>query len=264
MSPFRIEIRTHCVASMETLLANAAANAHWPRVHKSAPHGRRLAVVGGGPLVVQDLDELRAWDGDIWGINHTAQWLNERGVRAILYSIDPLPMQTSAPEALLANVCDPALARSFAGRLRMFDMAETHPDGIDGGLPGGGITSAIRAPALAFYLGYLDVSLFGCEGSFGATDHVDRNDDDAFQLIIRAGGADYRTTPGFLAQCEQLSMLFRTLTAAFHNRSGGLLKAMIENPDTWEVVAVSAAMKRHLEEVNGHQGMYEQPYVAAA
>jgi hypothetical protein len=264
VSPFRIEIKTRCIASMDALLANAAANAHWPRVYRTARHERRLAVVGGGPLVIHDLDELRAWDGDIWAINHTAKWLNDQGVRATLYSIDPMPMRTEAPDALLANVCDPDLVKSFAGRLRMFDMAETHPDGIDGGLPGGGITSAIRAPALAFYMGYLDVSLFGCEGSFGETDHVDRNEDEDMQLIVRAGGADYRTTPGFLAQCEQLSTLFRTLTAAFHNRSGGLLKAMIENPDSWEVVAVSAALKTHLEAVNGPCGMYEEPYRPAA
>ncbi len=259
MKPFRIEIKTRCVAPAEQLQRNAALNAEYPRFRRSVRHDRRLAVVGGGPLVVHDLDELRAWDGDIWGINYTAEWLNDNGVKATLFSVDPTHMIVEAPDALLATVCDPDLVRHFDGRVQVFDLLESCQGGI-----AGGITSATRAPALSFAMGYVDVSFFGCEGSFDKREHVDRDEGKEPQLIVRAGGKDYGTVAEYLLQCEQLSLILRTLTGAYHNRSGGLLKAMIENPDTWEIVAVSAEMKEHLEAVNGPQGMYEGQYIPAA
>lgn len=270
MKPFRINIRTECVVSMDVLKAQAAENAHYPRVLPSPRHGRKLAVVGGGPEVIHDLDELRTWDGDIWGINYTAQWLNERGVKATLYSIDPLPMTVEAPDAILASACHPDVLKRFAGRVQVVDLCETHPDGLTGG-----VTSAARAPALSFMMGYLDVSFFGCEGSFqtdrtdeahvlSVRDHVDRNEGHSALMIIRAGNRDYCTSPGFFVQCEQLATIFNTFPDVYHNRSGGLVRAMAEHPDTWEVVAVSDALKKHLEETNGPSGMYEEPYRPAA
>ena len=112
-------------------------------------------------------------------------------------------------------------------------------------------------------MGYADVSFFGCEGSFQENDHVDRHEHRPDQLIVRAGGKDYRTCPPFLIQCEELIQLF-FFDGVYHNRSGGLLKAMIDFPDTWEVVAVSEALKHHLEERNGAMGLYDVPYVLAA
>ena len=269
MTPFRIDIRTECVASMETLSAQAQINANYPRVEESPRHGRKLAVVGGGPQVAKDLDELRAWDGDIWAINYTAQWLSEHGVKATLFSIDPLPMQVEAADALLATCCHPDIVKHYQGRVRVFDLCETHPDGITGG-----IVTAARAPSLSFLMGYLDVSFFGCEGSFEfeqsedgsfkIRDHVDRHEAPSAMLVVRAGGQDYCTSPGFLVQCQQLSALFCAFPDVYHNRSHGLVRAMVENPDTWEVVAVSHGLKVHLEEVNGKQGLYDSPYKQAA
>lgn len=257
MKPFRLDVKGHCVASAEKLRQNAEQNASVPRVQFCAPHKRRLAIAGGGPSLVNDLEELRAWDGDIWAINDTAQWLNERGVHATLFSVDPMPMDVEAPSAILASLCDPAIFLRMKGRVLAFDMVETHPEGI-----GGGCFSSTRAPALSLKMGYIDVSFFGCEGSFEERDHVDRHSNHPEQVIVRAGGRDYLTYPSFIVQCEELAKLFY-FDNVYHNRSGGLLKAIVEHPDTWEIVGVSPAMKLHLEELNGHQGLYETPYIAA-
>jgi len=48
----------------------------------------------------------------------------------------------------------------------------------------------------------------------------------------------------------------------FVNRSGGLLAAMVQD-QKWSVVAVSDALKTHLIEMNGDEGLYDAPYVAA-
>lgn len=254
--PFRIAFQTKCVLPLETLRRNAALNANQPKIGKRIPHGRKLAVVGGGPLLLESLDELRAWDGDIWGINMTAQWLNEQGIPATLFSVDPQPFETRVANAVLASCCDPSVF-AICDSVLAFDMIETHADGLTGGR-----SSATRAPGVSFQMGYLDVSFFGCEGSYLERSHVDRNIEDACQFIVRAGGVDYRTCSQFIIQCEELSLLVRTFPDVYRNRSGGLLRAMIEHPDTWEIVAVSAAMKQHLEELNGKQGLYEQPWAA--
>lgn len=253
--PFRLEFRAACVVGVEYMLANASANAALPRIRKQESHTRPLAIVGGGPLVVNDLEELRAWPGDVWGINHTAQWLNEQGVKATLFSVDPEPFETNVERAIVASCCDPRLLATIRA-VEVFDIVETHPEN---GFSGGRFSST-RAPIVALFLGYRDVQFFGCEGSFTSVDHVDRNDEKPDQLIVRAGGADYRTCPQFMVQCEELRQIF-VFDGVFKNRSHGLLKAMIDHPDTWEVVGVSEALKAHLEEVNGKHGLYDQPFV---
>jgi hypothetical protein len=266
VSPFRLTFTDERLtspevyaAAVEGLRRNAAANARHPQVARCMPHTRKLAVVGGGPLVRHDLEELRAWDGDVWGINFTAGWLNANGVKATLFTVDPVPFVTDAPDAILATVCSPSLFEHFEGRVRGFNLAITDPDC---GLYNGAFSST-SAPAVSLKLGYVDVSFFGCEGSFENQDHIDRHEDRPDKLIVRAGGRDYITCPPYLIQCDELRKLF-VFDNVYHNRSGGLLSAMIENPDTWEVVGVSASLKQHLESVHGAQGLYEHPYVPAA
>lgn len=262
--PFRLNITTDCVVSLETLKFQATQHQHYSKIdpvprHGSRP-GRRLAVVGAGPLVVHDLEELRAWDGDIWAINSAARWLHENGVDCTLVTIDPLDMPGEFPmaRALIATCCHPHLFAKLAhAEVTTFDLAETAPHGIQGGC-----TTALRSASLAFHLGYLDVSFFGCEGSYeGERDHIDYHNGEAEELVIRADGRDYKIETGLLVQCTDFAKLFGTFSAVFKNRSGGLLKAIMEHPDTWEVVAVSAAMKAHLERVNGQQRLYEAPYI---
>lgn len=241
-----------CV-SEPVITAQVAANMGRRLVEHCAPHGRPLAIVGGGPSVLDVLDELKAWPGDIWAINNTAAWLAKHGIRSTLLSVDPDNFEfdkTGVADALLASCCHP---KAFDGlNVSMFHMIEHDPSGV-----AGGTSTASRAPALALRMGYFDMTFFGCEGSFVEADHVDRDEQKPEQLIIRAG-ADYKTTPPLLLQCECLSDLIREFPC-FHEKSGGLLRAMVKHPD-WEVVAVSGALKQNLIETNGDIGLYESKY----
>lgn len=257
-SPFRLKLEGRLDPPLDVLQANAAANAHQPKLTAArSPTGRKLAIVGGSPYIERHLEELRAWDGDVWGINRTAQWLNERGVKATLFTIDGSFFESSVQDRILATACDP---RMFVGNVLAFDTSDTHPEtGFAGGQ-----ASVTRAPSIALTMGYLDVSFFGCEGSFELNaDHIDRHEADPMMLIIRAGDRDFLTRMDFCMFSEELAKLITAFGVVFKNRSGGLLEAMIANPDTWHVVGVSAALKAHLEEVNGKQGLYDAPYVPA-
>ena len=255
MTPFRIEVKSQCIAGIEQLQANAAANAGARQIEKDSCSGRKLAICGGGPLLANDLEALRTWDGDIWAINYTVEWLRDRGIDATLFTVDPQPFATTADSAIISTLCHPSVFESLGDRALAFNSIESHADGFPGGT-----ASASRAPSISFFLGYRDVSFFGCEGSLGDATHVDRDESYPAQLIVRAGDGEYRTILPFLVQCEELSMLIRTFPDVYKNRSSGLLAAMIEHPDTWAVVAVSEELKRHLEAENGAQGLYDTPY----
>jgi hypothetical protein len=191
------------------------------------------------------------WPGDIWAINATADWLLDRGVDCTLFTIDPVHCESTAARRLLATACDPRL---FDGDVTCFATCEDE----EGGVPGG-TTSATRAPTLALRLGYPGAVFFGCESSIGAVSHVDRNERLAQALIVRADGKDWVTRPDYYMQAECLSSLLTEFPQVFTSKSGGMLDAMVRDPN-WSVVGVSAEMRQHLIEENGDSSLYDKPY----
>jgi hypothetical protein len=253
---FRLEIISQCVEPIERLQEYALTCAGLPRLQKQEPHGGKLAIVGGGPSVIDRLDELRAWDGEIWAINATAKWLADKGIKSKFITVDPQLFAKEkvegVEEAYLATLCHPKM-RKFFPKVSFFDMFETDPDGITGGT-----TTASRALSLAVHQGFYDVTLYGCEGSFTiGQDHVDRNETRPEMVVIQAGDKHFVTYLNLMTQCDTLSNMIRLAPDVFKQRSGGLLEAMIKHHDTWAIVAVSEALKAHLEEVNGPQGLFE-------
>ena len=124
----------------------------------------------------------------------------------------------------------------------------------------GGSTAVTSSICLTVSMGYREIHYFGCEGSFAETDHIDRNDNPSKQLIVRAGGVDYRTDPQMYLQCQEMETTFRKFPHVFKNRSGGLLQAMSDHPG-WAVVAVNAAFRAQLEIENDRTDMFDNSYV---
>ena len=256
---FRLEIISQCSEPLDRLKENARTCAGLPRLQKQEPHGRKLAIVGGGPSVADRLDELQAWDGEVWGINATALWLKNHGVEAKFVTVDPGPFpkewMIGVEEAYLATLCHPQM-REFFPKVSFFDMFETDPDGIKGGT-----TTASRALSLAIHQGFYDVTLYGCEGSFTiGQDHVDRNEMRPEMAVVQAGDEHFVTYLDYMTQTETLADMIRLAPNVFKQRCGGLLEAMIKHHDTWAIVAVSDALKAQLEEINGPQGLYESRF----
>jgi hypothetical protein len=250
-SLFRFKLVAKGIATLDQLKANAEANARYPRVQFGSKSGR-LAVVGGGPLVVNDLPELREWDGDIWAINYTAKWLRSHGIESTLFTVDPDPFDPQFDRGIFASTCHPE-TMGYVNDVRVFDVFEG--DGLSKVV--GGRFSSSNAPYLAILMGYTEVSLFGCEASFTNTDHVDRHDGFDKRLVakVRANGSIHLTDIEFMMQCEDLIPLFQAFPRICINRSHGLMEAMLADPD-WSVVAVSEALKAHVNERNGDTGLF--------
>lgn len=222
-----------------------------PLVPISAPHSRKLAIVGGGPSVQTKLKKLRQWKGDIWAINATVGYLSHKGIKSTLVSVDPIVLEPEdfdnhkgAENALLAACCDPKLFEEYAGMAQTY---YTRPNPRAPFVATGGCTTATRLPMLAISMGYRDITFFGCEGSYEHESHIHENRRGDKRLYILAGGVRYCTEPHMMSQCEWLSDAILKYPQGLSEESGGLLRAMIRHPD-WTMIGVSDAMKNHMEE----------------
>lgn len=210
-------------------------------------HGIPLAVVGGGPSVKEHLDELRTWRGDIWGINGASAWLRTCGVESTLFSLDPLPVLAErcagAKEAILCTRCAPELFKVLEGaHIRIFDCAQ---DVAEGGIVAG-CASVLGVPDIATDMGYRELTFFGCEGSFTETTHLYMDDPQDFRFVVKCGEVEYMTLPELYVLTKELAALLRVFRTHFTERSGGLLRAMIANPEH-DIVKVSRGLMAGLK-----------------
>lgn len=214
--------------SGSTLRRNRKALGVYPRPPRATQPV--LTVIGGGASA---LAAPEAPEGDVWAINGAWKWCRDRGVNATLFTIDP-KFLVPADIAILGDSCNPILARQ-CGQVFVQPLA---------GLMRG-TTSATAVPHVSALAGYSDVRFFGCEGSFGAQTHTFK-DIDGSRLTVRCGGTEFVTNPQMLMQCEVLAEIIRTFPKVYKDRSGGLLGAMITDPDP-DIIAASPQIHEALK-----------------
>lgn len=230
-------------------IAGAKARGY-PEVRESEPHGRRLAVVGGGPSIAEKLDELREFT-DIWAINGACRFLRERGIESTLLSLDPCdflaPRVRGATKALLATRCHPDVFDVLVGAdITVFDAVNDTENGF-----WASCATATVVFHLATVLGYRQTVFFGCEGSFDVRSHayMDEAELQDYRFIVECGGKHYLTAPDLYMLTKQMAPFFRrALNASFTERSGGLLRALIENEEH-DIVRVSPLLMASLKPI---------------
>jgi hypothetical protein len=194
-----------------------------------------LAVVGGGHSVLDRIEEIRAFPGDIWAINGAWKWCRDNGIEAYFYSIDPSPLVTPmvGGTAVLAGHCDPG---AFKAADKAYRILEPFP----------GPTSAVAATAAAINAGYESVTFYGCEGCYqGATSHV-YGDLRIPDLVRVQCGESYLTKLEMILQTEQLAGVLKRFPEIYSERSGGFLTALLEHGD----YDVTHGPRRMLEGMN--------------
>lgn len=251
--PKRINVPVQGAASFEVAKANAefVASLNLPNALDCKPVTvKKLAVAGSSPGI--DFKALSEWDGDIWAANGTCALLAERGIGSTMITVDPFNYDMANEEidilfgrvkkALIATNCGPRIVDFLHKNhceIATFNVLPWEPDYI-----GGGPTTATRAPILALRMGYEEISFFGLEGSFYDKSHFYKDAvGDWHYLTIEAGGKRYKSCVELMMQCEHLAAIIKNFPGIFKDRSGGLLGAMVENFDTWEVVDMSPELR---------------------
>lgn len=198
-----------------------------------------LLVLGGGLSIRDHIEEVRASTADKWLVGSAFRWWHEQGVEGTFFSVHPSPASVQnvngVSRALLATQTDPAV---FA----MLERAEVEVFDLIADLKGGhGVTTATCAPMLAVSMGYTDITFYGCEGNYGHSTHLYMSVDDQYMMKVRCDGQDFLTGAEFLMQSEFLAAALRSYPGMFHEKSGGLLAAMLRNPD-YDVTHISRVL----------------------
>jgi hypothetical protein len=193
-----------------------------------------VAVVGGGLSLADHLDTLREWDGPIWAINQTFNYLKERGIKATFFTSDPRPQPwlniEPGDKALVALHSCPELFEMLKCQVRTYELA---PHAVHCGP-----TTATAAPCLSVWMGHRSVTFFGCDSSFADTSHVYEQEMPRDLILVLNDGDGYVTKPEFLMQADALASVCREFPDRCKNVGRGLLAALIADPER-QVVAVS-------------------------
>lgn len=188
-----------------------------------------INVIGRGPSVAAHIEELRGDNARNWAAGTAWAWCRDNDIRAGMVCVDANPRMVDYAkgclDAILHPQCDPALFAALAGvNLRV--VAPEHEEF--------GSTSATQAAFLGAALGY-EVRLFGCEGSYAETTHVNEDIPQPNEMWIRANGQVFRTNTQMLVQSEQFARIIcMTTRPVLVDRSGGLLAALIATGGEWD------------------------------
>lgn len=219
-----------------------------PVIQKQEVHDRPLAIVGGGPSIVDEVETLKAWKGDIFAVNGACGWLRERGVDSTFFSVDPCPIvgdwAQGATKALVVSRCDPIAFEVLKDAdVKVFDLIQDREGGMICGT-----STATAAFNVAAELGYRDVTFFGCESCYGEKSHAYQHEERDHRLLVKCGELEYHTAPDFYVQAQELSTVIKMFRSHFKERSGGLLRAMIENEDH-DITKISRSLRDELTPV---------------
>lgn len=268
--PIRLLFNTTGLVPDSQYEENARINsqAGLPWITMQEPHDLPLAIVGGGPSAGRHLQEIQEWPGHVWAVNMGAAWLAHAApkARVWMFTVDPDPVLagpewiTGVERAILGLCVAPELVQALKGKdVRIFNPQEapTNPETLEGDeILAGGPSSVCRTFVPAAIMGYSSVTYFGCEGSlegklhpngmFEAYTHAYRREERPRQMIVRCGDKDFVTTPDLYLSTIALSKFMREYPNV-KEKSGGLLRGMLDHPDSWEVIAVSEAMRNVIE-----------------
>lgn len=201
----------------------------------------RVAIVGGGPSINQYKYTLQSWNGPVLGINRTWKWCKENKIDAVFFSFDANPsvagMVEGADKAILGNRVDP----------EVFKRLDNASIWVGEGNLGG--TTSVGAAIIAALRGGADkVVLFGCEGSYQVgSSHAYAHFEPEDELIIWCNNMHFITNPQMFMASVELSTMIKYSPTILKEQSGGLLRAMIETEDGYDIVGCTRGFQAKID-----------------
>lgn len=206
-----------CVSSdvLRANMASCLARGLPPLAPEPEKHGP-IAIVGTGPSLRDCLDDLMTWPGPIWACNGALNWLADRGVLASAFlGVDAkrMPMlgyvdRRYPVRYYLGSTVHPDVFDAVAGLpvsvWHVVHDEEVSPPSGSVVIPGGP-TVLTRAPLLAHMMGWRDIHLFGCDGSFDKGIHVYDSGLPEDTIRVRIGDREFLTRGDYMQSAAWLS-----------------------------------------------------------
>lgn len=219
----------------------------------------KVAIVAAGPSVPDFLEDIRKFT-NIWAINGAYNYLRSVGIVPNGFvGVDPLPglaayVKGADPSTTfyLSGLCDDAVFETLKdNKVELwFPYQDAVPTLKDFPLIQGGTTAVTRAPFVAKFLGFRDMTVFGVDSSFKVHKYISPNeliisrycypdgtfaDDSKAQLVnpvICNGEGPFYTEECLLKQISQLGVMVshQTWDVDFKIRCGGLMAAYMRAP----------------------------------
>lgn len=230
------------------ITVNSARDLPW--LFHQKPHQAVAILCGGGPSLVDHLDEIRrlqAEGGVIFAMNAASRFLRSHGISVDAQVIADAKAETvslydtGARQHLLASQCDPAMFEQGGDIMlwhlavdetmdRLFPADRRKRGGYS--LIGGGASVGNSALCVAYVLGFRTMELYGYDSSHREGEsHAYRQEMNRFipTVDVEWGGRKYQTSIAMKAQAEKFQLTAQSLkregcTLQVHGE--GLLPAM--------------------------------------
>lgn len=191
-----------------------------------------MAVIGGAPSVIAKIQELKDFDGDRWIIASAFPWCRAHEIHGTYFNIDPsdncIDEIEGVEKAILASCVTTAVFDALIDKgVSRFDLVHTKER------LNHGCTTATAVPELALLCGYQEIIFYGCESSFSDVTHAYRDDKEAnpMSFDVLCNGETFETRADYLMQAEFLATLIRAFPDTLKEASGGLLRALVADPE---------------------------------
>ena len=249
-------LESQCVVSEEDCARNLkiALARGLPLCKEGSGRKDRLAVVAAGPSVPDFLDEIRQSDV-IWAVNGAYHYLLSEGIVPHGFvGVDPLPglaayVKDGHPDTdfHISGLCDDSVFEALkTNKVHLwFPKQDAVPDLQGLPLIQGGTTAVTRAPFLAKYMGFTDVTLYGVDSSFERGRYCYRDgtyaDDSQARVVpvVVNGEGPFFTEECLLKQVSQLGVMhhYQTWGVNLKIRCRGLMDAYMRAPMEYDAFA---------------------------
>ena len=202
-----------------------------------------VAVVGSGPSLKTNWQELQDFDGDIVACNAACQFLLEKGIvptYMMCFDADPLVLEFFTPHPdityLLGSRVPPkvfdildgcrVVVWHAAGDTNIQNILEKNK--VMEPMVIGGSAAVTRAMVLVLPIGYSEIHVYGGDSSFanGET-HIRKSTTEERRMALKCGNRVFEVAPWMLTQVEDLKKMVPLLTSQkvkVHLHGDGLLQ----------------------------------------
>lgn len=194
-----------------------------PGVGQDKAHGREVVVIGGGPSLADNLDDIRWRAGqghDVWALNGAYDWLRSHDIKChALVILDArqdnakfvagASTETTYTTFYIASQCHPDVYDLLANhRVVRFDL-DTFGDA--------GTTVGTHALCLAFLKGFRRFHLYGFDSSYRdghGHAYVQPMNDGENIIDVHCGDRVFKAAPWMMQQAKDFQSLARDMMAA--------------------------------------------------